>query len=457
MSKSTSGPVSEKKPPRRKSVEGKNNNNIYVRPDKLYEVGYRDSTGKQRWRVDGYPSTFQTIAAARVARDVMLSKKGKGERVVPNPKLKFGEASSRWLTEQVSALGDGTGDGYESHLRNHLLPRWGNRLCDSIDVGEALKLVQEMRAAGYAEWTISGVLRVASRVFKFARRHCGWHGDDPIALLEKGEGAKVSNTPERRIYVGDELAQVLDASAEPWTTLFRLAGVMGGRESEYLGLWWENFNLEDLDASTIRFEYQVNRKGQRVKLKTAESKATLPLPRSTAAMMLQHKARSPHAGARSYVFATRIGGPLGQRNVLRALYRAQEQARKPDGTPTFPDLFEHDERGHMVVNDKGEFVLTKTRRRDLPPLPDFHALRHTAAMDCDDAEEARDLLRHKNSNVTRAIYRGHFDDRRRESLRAKLEARHAEPIVEAPMEAGDLSEGQEAVTGQTAEVVQLRA
>jgi hypothetical protein len=29
-------------------------------------------------------------------------------------------------------------------------------------------------------------------------------------------------------------------------------------------------------------------------------------------------------------------------------------------------------------------------------------------MDCEDAEEARDLLRHKNSNVTRAIYRGHF-------------------------------------------------
>jgi integrase len=38
-------------------------------------------------------------------------------------------------------------------------------------------------------------------------------------------------------------------------------------------------------------------------------------------------------------------------------------------------------------------------------IPDFHALRHGAAMDCDDAEEARDLLRHKNSNATRAIYR----------------------------------------------------
>lgn len=44
-------------------------------------------------------------------------------------------------------------------------------------------------------------------------------------------------------------------------------------------------------------------------------------------------------------------------------------------------------------------------------------------MDCDDAEQARDLLRHKNSNVTRAVYRAHFADVRREALRARMEAR----------------------------------
>ena len=65
-------------------------------------------------------------------------------------------------------------------------------------------------------------------------------------------------------------------------------------------------------------------------------------------------------------------------------------------------------------------------------LPDFHALRHTAAMDCDDAEEARDLLRHKNSNVTRAVYRAHFSDRRRSLLRARMEARQASKLPSAP-------------------------
>jgi hypothetical protein len=48
-------------------------------------------------------------------------------------------------------------------------------------------------------------------------------------------------------------------------------------------------------------------------------------------------------------------------------------------------------------------------------------------MDSEDAEEARDLLPHKNSNVTRAICRGHFNDKRRELL----EARHGS-AAEAP-------------------------
>jgi 16S rRNA C1402 (ribose-2'-O) methylase RsmI len=97
-----------------------------------------------------------------------------------------------------------------------------------------------------------------------------------------------------------------------------------------------------------------------------------------------------------------------------------------------------------VVDARGAYVPTRTPRRELPALPDFHALRHTAAMDCDDAEQARDLLRHKNSNVTRTIYRAHFDDRRREALRARMEARHAaasvspEPVPEVPEAAGEV-------------------
>jgi hypothetical protein len=100
--------------------------------------------------------------------------------------------------------------------------------------------------------------------------------------------------------------------------------------------------------------------------------------------------------------------------------------------PTFPELFEHDGHGHPVVDTRGAYVPRRIKRRELS-LPDFPAIRHVGAMDCDDAEEARDFLRHKDSTVARQVYRAHFGDRRRETLRAKMETRHgnAEAFAEA--------------------------
>ena len=411
--------------PRRVRVPGDQNRNIYRRPDGKLEIGYRDSLGKQRWQV-----VKGGISAARAERDTILGKRGKGLRVKPSPRLRFGEAAELWLAEQVVDLRPSTQAFYRNAVRVHLEPRWGRRRMDAIDVDDAARLVRELRAAGKAESTIQGVLVAASRVFRFARRRCGWHGENPIRLLEVSERPRLSDTPERRIYEPDELAQVLAASWEPWTTIFRLADVAAGRESELLALWWsENLDLCDLDAAEITFTHQVDRGGRRVPLKTEESKATLPLPRWAALMLLEHRARSGHTGP--FVFATRSGRAIGQRNLLRALYTAQERARTPEGRPTFPELFEHDERGHLVVDERGELVPRRVDRRELK-LPDFHALRHTAAMDCDDAEEARDLLRHKNSNVTRAVYRAHFSDRRRSLLRARMEARQASKVPSAP-------------------------
>jgi integrase len=405
------------KPKRRVAVPG--NPGVYWRADGTFEVGYRDADGRQRWR-----GPFETLTSARGARDDARARARGGERESANPRLKFGEASDRWLAEQVVDLRQTTQDIYGNAIRNHLAPRWGERRMDAIDVTDVARLVRELRAQGLSEWTIAGILKAAGRVFKFARRHCRWRGENPVGLLEGGERPKPSASPERRIYTRDELAQTLAASTEPWTTVFRLAGVVAGRQSELLGLWWENLDLRDLDAATVRFTYQVDRKGRRAELKTEESKATLPLPRSAAVMLLEHKARTrAPTGPRSYVFGTRTGRPINQREVLRALHRAQERARDADGRPTFPELFEHDENGHLVVDDDGRYVLRDVARKELAPLPDFHALRHTAAMDCDDAEEARDLLRHRNSNVTRSIYRAHFDDRRRANLRARMEAR----------------------------------
>src|SRR3954471_22948691 len=185
------------KPKRRVAVPG--NRGVYWRPDGMLEVGYRDADGRLRWR-----GPFETITAARAGRGDATAKVRGGERESANPRLKFGEAADRWLAEQVVELRAQTRARYRSHITNHLRSRWGGRRMDAIDVTDAARLVRDLRAQGLSEWTISGVLKAAGRVFKFARRHCRWRGENPVELLEQGERPKVATTRERRIFEGDE-------------------------------------------------------------------------------------------------------------------------------------------------------------------------------------------------------------------------------------------------------------
>lgn len=84
--------------------------------------------------------------------------------------------------------------------------------------------MRDLRAGGSSEWSISTILKAASRVFKFALRRMNWHGENPMPLLENGERPKVAETQLRRIFEGDELAQTVAAAREPWRTSSRSVG-----------------------------------------------------------------------------------------------------------------------------------------------------------------------------------------------------------------------------------------
>jgi integrase len=184
-------------------------------------------------------------------------------------------------------------------------------------------LVRELRAAGRAEWTIASIVKAANRTFKFAKRRMSWHGNNPIIELENGDRAKVSAAARRPIFHGEQLAQPLAAAREPFKTLLAIGSVTGARISECIGLVWADLSLGDLDAAEIRFENQVDRQGRRQPLKTAESWHAVEIPRQLGAMLVAHRLRSHDTRPTAFVFATRSGRPIQQRNVGHALREAQ--------------------------------------------------------------------------------------------------------------------------------------
>lgn len=369
--------------PRRRREPGDRNRNIYRRYDDRFEVGYRDSTGRQRWT-----RPFETITQARAARDDLLGRKARGDLLQPSPRLRFGEVADRWLDGQVSDLRPATQSAYRNAIDNHLRERWGHHRLDAITVDDAAKVVRDLRAGGLADNSIVGILQAANRVFKYAQRRLGWRGVNPISILERSERPSTTDV-KRRIYQGTELRETLAAAKGHWRTLFILAATTGARLSELLGLTWADVDIDDPNDASIAFTHQVDRHGTRTPLKTSDSKGIVPIPRAIAALLRRHHHTTAYPRPDDFVFSTRTGRALSQRNVCRALRATQKRARRSDGNPTFPPLHRD------VAVPRGT-------------VPNFHSFRHTAAtlalVAGDTAEEISWLLRHKSPTVTRAVY-----------------------------------------------------
>lgn len=385
--------------PRRIRVE----RNIYRRSTGVLEVGFKDAAGIQRWRtVEG------GIMAARKLRDELLARRSRGETVSPDSRLRFGNAADLWLEGPVSDLRESTRAGYTNAVEHHLRPCFGGRKLDSVTADDLAALVRGMREKGKSEATIAVALGVTGRIYKFAARRLGWIGTNPVTLMLGSERPKVSLAKRRPIFTPEQIEQTIAVAGEPYRTLFTVAALTGARVSELCGLTWANVRLEDLDDGDLTFAWQVDRKGHRRPTKTNGSARTVPIPRELAVLLARHKLASRDRRPDAFVFATRTGRPLGQRNVQRALRKAQERATDEHGCPTFPILHQTTSNGEAPRVPAGL-------------LPSMHSFRHTVASRAllagESVDEVAFLLGHRDATVTRTVYVREVADARRRLMR----------------------------------------
>lgn len=394
--------------PRRVRVE----RNIYRRPTGVLEIGFKDASGIQRWRtVDG------GIMAARKLRDGLLARRGRGEIVAPDSRLRFGDAAKLWLAGPVLDLRATTQAGYRSAVEQHLLPLYRNRRLDGITADDLAVLVRDLRQQGKSEATIAAVLGAVGRIYKFAARRLGFSSVNPVTLMLSSERPKVSLAKRSPIFTPEQIEQTLAAATEPYRTLFTVAALTGARVSELCGLTWADVRLDDLDEAEITFAWQVDRKGNRRPTKTDGSARTVPIPRELALILARHTLASRDTTPESFVFATRSGQPLSQRNVARALRKAQQRASDGHGRPTFPLLHEKAADGEPTPVAAGT-------------VPSMHSFRHTVASRAllagESVDEVAFLLGHRDATVTRVVYVHEIADaRRRQMRRSRMTAEYA--------------------------------
>jgi integrase len=391
--------ASPQNPPRRERVE----RNIYRRPTGVFEVGYKDASGKQRWR-----TVHGGITAARALRDQLVAQRNRREPAPENVRLRFADAADQWLAGPVADLRQTTRDCYRNAVDNHLRARFEHRRLDAITPDDLAALVRELRGQGLAEATIAIVVGVANRIYRYAARRLGWVGANPVSLMLPSERPKPSQAKRRRLFEGAELEETIAAATEPYKTLFTVAALTGARLSELLGLTWANLRLDPLDDAEIEFAHQVDRRGQIRPTKTDESARTVPIPAQLAQLLPYHRGRCTHLAPADFVFATRSGRAISQRNTVRALRAAETAARSADGSLTFPMLHEQTASGERIAIPHGA-------------LPSMHSFRHTVASRAllagESIDEVAFLLGHRDANVTRAVYLRELSDARRRTMR----------------------------------------
>jgi integrase len=195
----------------------------------------------------------------------------------------------------------------------------------------------------------------------------------------------------------DEARRVLAAAQGDRMEARWVVGLsLGLRQSEVLGLWWEDI---DLDAGTLRVRRQLTRSrnaGQGLDfgpLKSERSKRILALPPALAASLARHREQQRSernkAGAAwidpRLVFASTTGGPIDHRNDTRAFKALLVAARV---------------RCDEISDANGQVRLV--------PRVRLHDLRHTAASlllaQGVPARVLMEVLGHSQIGVTMNIY-----------------------------------------------------
>ena len=368
--------------PRRVRVEA----GVYQRPDGKLEIGWRDASGRQKWRkVDG------GIRAARAALAEEHARRGRGERVASDPRLRFDDAADAWWNARCVHLRPATQNAYGCALA-HLRASFGRRRMTDITVTDVATYIANKKADGMKGWTIRGHMTVLSGIHKHAARHLGLVSANPVAMLDRVERPSSEDQKPQRVLTQQELSVLLDCIDSSYKEIFMLAAETGARLGEVLGLTWKDI---DFDAQTISITHQLDRAGDRVPLKTARSRRVLEITPTLVAQLRKMKIASPYSTEHDLVFTTRAGTGHDHRNVAgRVLRRAVQRA-----------ALQAVERNGVVVQ----------------PAPTFHSLRHSHASALVaagwDIEEVSARLGHANVATTQRIYVHAFDAARRSTDR----------------------------------------
>ena len=292
---------------------------IAKRADGRWRARYRDAAGNEHAR------HFARRIHAQSWLNSVTTAVGTGSYVDPSrAKVTVGTMAEQWIAGKIN-LRATTRARYESALRVHVMPRWGNVRLDRVEHGDIQRWLASLANDGQSGASVRKAHGVFSSILDLAVK-------ERRLVSNPSNGVNLPALSERgRRYLTAEQVDQLASHARAGRLPVLVLAYCGLRWSELAGLRVRDVDLMRRRLTIERAVTEVN--GGRLEWNSPKNheRRSVPLPRFIVTELTKHLAK---LAADDLVFTGANGGVLRNRNARRDWFNPAARAiAEPGLTP----------------------------------------------------------------------------------------------------------------------------
>jgi integrase len=224
----------------------------------------------------------------------------------------FAEITELWRTAIAPNLSPATVRQRECYLRAHVIPRFGDAAPHQLDVAKIQEFATHLRKT-HSRKTVINILSAVFSILDYADR-CGTQ----ISKVRFGDIQLGASTNHQRgtFLTRAQAVRIIEASPEPYHTMFATAWATGLRAGELLALNVSDLNFEMRTIYVCKSSDDATREIRQPK--TQNSTATLPMPSALEATLRNYLKHHWVPNSCDLLFPNRRGTrPRLRDNVVR--------------------------------------------------------------------------------------------------------------------------------------------
>lgn len=339
----------------------------------LFRWRETSSDGSRRPRniVVGPVSELRTEADARRALETLRLNINLDPSEQARPPRNFRSLVDHYRLKELVFQNDerkaySTKKGYESYLKNWIVPRWGEYMLARLENGIAVHVEEWLASITRSRGTKAKIRNIMSAVCTHAVRY-GWMATNPIRAVRQSAKRERVIVP----LTAEELQRLFAELGPRERTLVLLDVPTGMRRGEVLATQWCDIDFKKKTLNLRRSIWQQHLGP----VKTEESEKTMPLDDEMITDLLRWRSETPYAGEQDWIFAS---------------------GRMKGRQPLWPEAIERN------------YIRPAAERAKITKRISWHVFRHTfstlLAENDEDVKTVQSLMRHANSNITMNIY-----------------------------------------------------